>query len=355
MNDLSSEDMALIMKLYYKNNECVKSAIRKFCTLKGLKKEEQFPKKNTIRRMIKRFESTASCHKISPGGRKSSDFQQKVETHFESSLAGTVTCRKAGSQLDISKSYVHQLLRYNLKLYPYKPQTERFLSEKTKQERIIFCEKLLAMIDQDETFLDKILFSDESQFELQGGNMNRQNTRFWGKEPPPESQIIIKQFPKKCMVWCGFSAKTIVGPFFFNSNVNAETYEDMLSTFTIPALKAKHKFSNTIFMQDGATPHTANSTKTFLMKHFGNRVISRGHDFEWPGYSPDLNPLDFALWGYVNDCITKRNCTDILELQQAIEDVIKQIPQNFYINSIRSLPNRCVMCIEAEGGIFESK
>ena len=32
----------------------------------------------------------------------------------------------------------------------------------------------------------------------------------------------------------------------------------------------------------------------------GRKVITRRHDeFIWPSYSPDLNPCDFFLWGYL--------------------------------------------------------
>jgi hypothetical protein len=59
------------------------------------------------------------------------------------------------------------------------------------------------------------------------------------------------------------------------------------------------------FMQDGATPHTANVMLDFLNIIFSPRVMSHrypkhhncGHS--WPPLSPDLNPCDFFLWGFL--------------------------------------------------------
>ena len=50
----------------------------------------------------------------------------------------------------------------------------------------------------------------------------------------------------------------------------------------MPALRRLVYIENMWFQQDGATPLTA--------KHNN-----------WPPHSPDLNPLDFFLWGYLKD------------------------------------------------------
>ena len=48
-------------------------------------------------------------------------------------------------------------------------------------------------------------------------------------------------------------------------------------------------------------PHIANAILDLLQQRFGDGVISRKTDYQWAAYSPDLNPLDFFLWGYAND------------------------------------------------------
>ena len=39
----------------------------------------------------------------------------------------------------------------------------------------------------------------------------------------------------------------------------------------------------------------------WLSTRFKDRIISRNAEFLWPPYSPDLNPCDFYLWGYLKN------------------------------------------------------
>jgi hypothetical protein len=61
------------------------------------------------------------------------------------------------------------------------------------------------------------------------------------------------------------------------------------------------------FMQDGAMLHTANVMLDFLNTVFGPRIMLNccpdHHNCgnSWPSLSPDLNPCDFFLWGFLKE------------------------------------------------------
>jgi hypothetical protein len=57
---------------------------------------------------------------------------------------------------------------------------------------------------------------------------------------------------------------------FFDETINAERYKNLLTHF-IALLEENEK--DCWLQQDGATPHTANTTTTFLQEFFGKRVI----------------------------------------------------------------------------------
>ncbi|GBM56798.1 hypothetical protein AVEN_145974-1 [Araneus ventricosus] len=67
------------------------------------------------------------------------------------------------------------------------------------------------------------------------------------------------------------------------------------------------------FMQDGATPHPTNEVFDLLEEHFNERIVSLGYPksknmgIDWPSYSPDLNPCDSFLWGYIKDKVYAGN------------------------------------------------
>ena len=60
-------------------------------------------------------------------------------------------------------------------------------------------------------------------------------------------------------------------------------------------------------MQDRATPHRTKGVVEANYNVYGNRVICLGYPkfahggIELLPYSPDLNPCDFFLWGYIKD------------------------------------------------------
>jgi hypothetical protein len=47
----------------------------------------------------------------------------------------------------------------------------------------------------------------------------------------------------------------------------------------------------------------------FLYQEYPNRWIGRGGLRHWPPRSPDINPLDFFLWGYVKMLSTENPLT----------------------------------------------
>ena len=222
---------------------------------------------STVDYLLKNFLETGSLNKRSPPGRKENDENVNVIAEI-----GEVKSVRSASQLTkLSKSTVHRILTHKLNMFPYKKQYEHFVSANAQQERHAFCEKFLAQVDADPDFLDRILFTDESIFDC-NAHLNKQNDRIWapkGSFPPPNPSFPAKQYPQKIMVWAGFSSRVCIGPFFFNSTVTAESYQQMLKDYVIPNLKKHKKFSTTIFQQDGAKPPNALNTKEFLKLEFG--------------------------------------------------------------------------------------
>ncbi|GBN85469.1 hypothetical protein AVEN_161292-1 [Araneus ventricosus] len=79
-------------------------------------------------------------------------------------------------------------------------------------------------------------------------------------------------------------------------------------------------------MQDGAPPHIATAVKQLLNLYFGNdRIISRHFPTAWPLRSPDLNPCDFWLWGYLKDVVYGVPNANLAELKKSITQHIHNI------------------------------
>ena len=53
----------------------------------------------------------------------------------------------------------------------------------------------------------------------------------------------------------------------------------------------------------------------WLDRRFAGRLISRPRIPEWSQDSPDLNPPDFYLWGFLKNHVYQNNLQTIAELQ----------------------------------------
>ncbi|KAJ4426159.1 hypothetical protein ANN_26968 [Periplaneta americana] len=99
--------------------------------------------------------------------------------------------------------------------------------------------------------------------------------------------------------------------------VNGKRYYSMLQNVVIHRLR-NHNMENIIFMQDGAPPHTFIPGKQLITQMFGDRVISRHFPKMWHPRSPDCNPADFWLWGYLKERVFLTHPTTLLQLKQDI-------------------------------------
>ncbi|KAJ8914258.1 hypothetical protein NQ315_003623 [Exocentrus adspersus] len=53
------------------------------------------------------------------------------------------------------------------------------------------------------------------------------------------------------------------------------------------------------YQQDGAPPHNTRMVSDLLYTMFDDRWIANNGPHSWPARSPDLNPLDASIWGYI--------------------------------------------------------
>ena len=103
-------------------------------------------------------------------------------------------------------------------------------------------------------------------------------------------------YDKKILAWWAISVDWVFGSYFFETSVNQNNYLDMLKKLFWPKILRTPDYKKCYFQQDGATPHTDIAVQTLLSGKFGKQFIN--NDYR-PPWSPDLNPCDFYLWGYI--------------------------------------------------------
>lgn len=178
--------------------------------------------------------------------------------------------RKACLELRIAKSTLYDIMK-NLNLSAYKIQLVQPLTSGNKETIFKFAQDILRMSRNSSFDINKVWFSDEAYFQLEG-YVNKQNYRFWGTTNPHVT-LAKPLHPKKLLVWCAINARGVFGPIIIDGTLNAKKYIDLLEDEFLPFMENMDMSRDNWFMQDGARPHRTKEVFETIASHFGERVI----------------------------------------------------------------------------------
>ena len=112
-------------------------------------------------------------------------------------------------------------------------------------------------------------------------------------------RVMKTKFPATVMVFGVVSSEGHIMPphiFEVSSKVNTKVYLDVLKSVVIPWCNQVAGGRPWVW-QDLAPAHKSKETQAWLQKEYYD-FVPFSH---WPPSSPDLNPLDYFLWSYVEN------------------------------------------------------
>ena len=103
-------------------------------------------------------------------------------------------------------------------------------------------------------------------------------------------------------------------------------------------------------------PYVTDHNMRYLDRKFEGRVVKsrraiRGHDC--PAGSPDLNPLDFFLWGFLKSQVYTPKPRDLNKLKLALEREVARADVDMCRRAVMDVRNRAEKCIANHGRHFE--
>ena len=155
------------------------------------------------------------------------------------------------------------------------------------------------------------------------------------------------------MVLVGVSALGATELIFIDPGVkiNGAYYRDvLLSQHLLPTIKAiSGEFF--VFQQDSAPAHRAYETVEMLRQNTPEFIPP----MLWPPNSPDLNPVDYKIWGVLQERVYKTKIRDVAHLKERLIEEWTKFDQIIIDGSINQWRKRLRACVAADGGHFEQK
>ena len=324
--------------------------------------QERYPDRHvpcarTFVRIHERLNETGSFKKRGAGNGRPAAVPLHVEEAVLHAVEEdpTTSTRKIAANLNISNVQVWRILKNQL-LYPYHIQRVQALLPADFPQRLAMCQWFQHKITQNPRFLESVLFTDEANFSREA-IINFHNNHVWAEENP--HTIVQGNYQQKFSlnVWAGIVGNYLIGPYFLPDRLTGQSYRHFLEE-ELPMLleDVPYQIRNEMwFLHDGCPAHFSLLAREFLNQEYPNRWIGRGGPQAWSPRSPDLNMLDYFLWGHLKSLVYTTPVNTVEELRDRIVEscnTIRNTPGIF--QRVReSLNRRLEACVNVDGGHFQ--
>lgn len=234
------------------------------------------------------------------------------------------------------------------------------LTDRHARLRLEWCQRFRGWTSED---WKRVIFSDESTVQRgKGGRREyclRTHEQKWDKNC---LQTSTKSGGITCMVWGAFSVELGRSELItmrrrqleggVGSGIDSECYTDALEEGLLPFFNGPTSTlkDRAIFQQDNAPIHKSTHTLNWL----DDRSITH---FDWPPYSPDLNPIEH-IWVHMKTKIRQNNPElDTIgtgaEAVQAVGNAARlawwEVDWSIFESVVESMPRRVQACIDSDG------
>jgi transposase len=285
--------------------------------------------------ILERYEKTGSIERKVGSGRKAVKLKESKKKRLlqNSTTSGGQSIRKLSRKFQISKSYVHDILKKNNILF-----RKRKEAPKVSPAQIIRQESRLQLLSEIVTQKKKTHFvlDDESYFTLTGAQnsgyyveSNKQN------EVPDNIRLKFREkFCPKVLVWVAISKRGISSLCIRKSNaeaLNSEIYiSECLNKHLLPFLKENYPSGHFLFWPDLASCHYSRATLSWLREQKIPFVEKENN----PPCAPQIRPIE-RFWAHLKEKVYEGGWTADSQ-QQLISRIRRKVKlfDNLYFQKL---------------------
>lgn len=249
-----------------------------------------------------------------------------------------------------------QRIAKKYKYHAYLASSVQKLQSSDYERRLNFVAHIVVKLEKDPLLLKKILWTDEAKFH-NNGTVNHHNNHRWNDSNPHWINETKSQVRWGVNVWCGITDEFLVGPYFFEGNLNGTKYVNFLKhdlPILLENIPLKQRL-DLIWQQDGAPAHNTLVVREYLQQIYGNNWFgTHSPTIQWPPRSPDLSVLDFFFWGHLKNEVYKHEINNVEELKTKIKECCKNIQASMIKKATSTeILKRLSFCLSENGKQFE--
>ena len=266
-----------------------------------------------------------------------------------------ISTRQVDMQMNVPRVTVWWLLREQ-QLYPYHLQQIQALAPKDSSGRLTICQWFIQQHDMRPNFPALVLWTG-------WGNVQA----WWHSKFAESAWVGICQ--SACNSW------TIPSTKILHQDLGRNSWWLLVRTPCTSQLPDRQRYrwflcnklplllediplavqQEMYFMHDGAPANFSRIVLAHLNCHYLEHWVGRSGPIAWPPCSPDLNPLDFFVWGHLKSLVYSTAVEDEATLHARIVQGCQRIgaTPSIFEHVRTSMWRRAEACSMAEGGHFE--
>ncbi|UYV82647.1 hypothetical protein LAZ67_22000367 [Cordylochernes scorpioides] len=225
----------------------------------------------------------------------------------------------------------------------------KVLTQDQKKLRVLRCQELLDLIQNEPGFLNSVVTEDESWMFEYDQESKRQSCAWHKKSSPRPKKARMSKSRIKTMIIVFFDIRGIVHCEFVpqGQTVNSAFYLEVLRRLKRRIARVRTDIKDTVKLyHDNAPSHTAFIITNFLARS-NTPVIPH------PPYSPDLAPCDFFLFPRLKREMKGKHWETVENIQHHVTTFLRSIPVEEFQGAFQAWQTRLRKCIDAGGMYFE--